>query len=281
MSPDPDRPATALGDRLRELRAGPFRSGSELARHLGWQQSKVSRIEHGRQLPTRSDLDRWARAAGADDEARAALHDLLDRAHVSTVSNAAAGRRPGGLESLQDDLRDLERASTLVAEYQPHLVPGLAQTPAYTRAWLTQAARPGLAGHVDVEGIVAARSARQAILHEPGRRVVLAMGEGALRSVHGPAEVQRRQLGYLQVIADLPAVELLVEPFTAATATLRGFQLLDDRVLLEDADGTRHLTDPDVVTRFRGTLDAVRERAVTGEAVITLLGDVMESLPGR
>ena len=74
-----------LAERLREVRAPRFRSGSALARHLGWQQSKVSRIELGQQLPTRADLNQWVEAVGADPDE---LHQLLDEAHVQTVSSA-------------------------------------------------------------------------------------------------------------------------------------------------------------------------------------------------
>ncbi|MGH3672233.1 MAG: helix-turn-helix domain-containing protein, partial [Pseudonocardiaceae bacterium] len=45
-----------LGERLRELRASRFRSGAALARHLGWQQTWVSKLELGAQLPSDGDL---------------------------------------------------------------------------------------------------------------------------------------------------------------------------------------------------------------------------------
>ncbi|MGH3997806.1 MAG: helix-turn-helix domain-containing protein, partial [Pseudonocardiaceae bacterium] len=41
-----------LGDRLRELRAARFRSGAAMARHLDWQQTRVSKLELGSQLPS-------------------------------------------------------------------------------------------------------------------------------------------------------------------------------------------------------------------------------------
>lgn len=269
-----------LGRRLRDLRAGPFRSGSAFARNLGWQQSKVSRIELGNQLPSRADLAAWADAVGAGDDVRTELHDLLDEAHVRTVSNRGASRGVGGLHGAQDDLGALERTSTLIAEYQPHMVPGLAQTAAYTRAWLRQPGRPSVAEHIDVEAIVAARSARQAVLHDPGRRIVLGIGEAALRNVHGDVDLQRRQLAYLQVIADLPSVELLVEPFAAATATVRGYEVLDDRVILEDTDGARHLTDPAIVARFGETLEALRSRAVSGTDAGAVIDEAARAIGG-
>ena len=264
-----------MAERLREVRAPRFRSGSALARHLGWQQSKVSRIETGQQLPSRDDLDQWVEAVGA---VPAELHQLLDEAHVHTVSSRGAARGAPGLPGAQEDLGALERASTLVAEYQPHMVPGLAQTAAYTRVWLTQPHRPTTVDDLDVDGVIRARTARQAILYQPDRRVVVALGEAALLSVHGDEEVQRQQLGHLQVLADLPAVELLVEPMSSATAAVRGFEILDDRVVLEDLDEARHLTDETVVVRFVAALAALRRRALAGKDAVERVREAQRNL---
>ena len=231
-----------------------------LERHLGWQQSKVSRIELGQQLPSREDLDLWIDAVGAVAD-RAELHQLLDDVHVQTVSSRAAARGDRGLPGAQQDLGALEQASTLVAEYQPHMVPGLAQTAAYARTWLTQPHRPSTIDTIDVEAVIRARMARQAILYQPDRRIVIALGEAALRNIHGDLAVHRQQLGHLQVLAELPTVELLVEPAATAMASMRGFEILNDRVILEDPRQARHLTETPVIARFNAALDALRQRA--------------------
>jgi hypothetical protein len=120
--------------------------------------------------------------------------------------------------------------------------------------------------------------ARQAILYQADRHVVVALGEAALRCTHGAVEVQRQQLGHLQVVAELPAVELLVEPMRCAMAVMRGFEVLDDRVVVEDADQARHLTDDAVVARFVAALDALRQRALSGADAIAYVRDVERSL---
>lgn len=270
-----DLSRTRLAERLRAVRAPRFRSGSALARHLGWQQSKVSRIELGVQLPSRDDLDQWIAAVGADP---AELHQLLDDAYVQTVSSRGAARSDQGLPGAQVDLAALERSSTLIAEYQPHMVPGLAQTAAYARSWLTQADRPTTLDTVDVDGVIEARLSRQAILYQPGHRIVIALGAAALSNAHGDLGVQRQQLGHLQVLAELPTVELLVEPPHTAMATMRGFELLDDRLVLEDTDGSRHLTDPPVVASFGSALTALRRRALAGSDAVTFVREVERTL---
>ena len=194
------------------------------------------------------------------------------------MSSRAAARSASGLPGAQLDLADLERRSTLTAEYQPHLVPGLAQTAAYARTWLTQPDRPTTLDSIDVEGVIEARLGRQAILYQPGRRVLIALAAAALGNVHGDLDVHRRQLGHLQVIAELPTVDLLIEPAHTAMATMRGFELLDDRVILEDTDGARHLTDPAVVARFATALTALRRRALAGSDAINAVREIEDVL---
>ena len=266
-----------LTDRLRELRAPRFRSGSALARELNWAQSKVSRIENGQQLPSRDDIDQWAAAVDADAAELHDLHDLLDRAHVQTVSARASARGQRGLAGAQRDLGGLEEASVRVAEYQPHLIPGLAQTAGYVRSWLSQPDRPTTVDQVDIERIVETRLARQRLLYGE-HRITIAMGVAALERVHGDAAIQRRQLSHLQVIAELPAVELLIEPSAAAMATVRGFELLDDRVVLEDTDGMRYLTDEPVIERFSAALDALRAHAAAGPDAVALIDSIAARL---
>src|SRR5690606_5866320 len=65
----------ALGARLRELRSEAGLQGKELADQLGWQRSKVSRLENGKQTATAADLRAWAQALGVPAESA----DLLSR----------------------------------------------------------------------------------------------------------------------------------------------------------------------------------------------------------
>ena len=60
-----------LAEALKALRVGAGLSGARLAEMLGWQQSKVSKIETRRQLPSRDDIAAWASAVGARPRRRA------------------------------------------------------------------------------------------------------------------------------------------------------------------------------------------------------------------
>ncbi len=118
-----------LGTWLRELRAARYRSASALGRDLGWQQSRVSKLERGAQLPTPEDLDAWATATGANPAVRAELADLLTAARVE-YSVWSDVYRTGGIAERQAELGRLEAQAAVIREYQPAMIPGLVQTPA-------------------------------------------------------------------------------------------------------------------------------------------------------
>lgn len=67
MSIDYQQAREALGARLRELRTETGLNGKGFAGRLGWQRSKVSRLENGKQ--TEADAETWAQGAERPDVA--------------------------------------------------------------------------------------------------------------------------------------------------------------------------------------------------------------------
>ena len=67
------RARQVMGARLKELRLDAGLTGRELAARYGWQPSKVSKLENGRQTPSEEDLRLWCEATGAPHE----LTDLV------------------------------------------------------------------------------------------------------------------------------------------------------------------------------------------------------------
>lgn len=217
-------------------------------------QPKVSKLENGRQLPSVEDIDAWAAATGADP---AGLHEVRRRAVRRDMDILEASRTPGGVEALQGQLEELEAGSQLIAEYQPFVIPGLAQTPAYTRAWLTQP-RPTVVATQEIEAKVAGRLARQERARGGGKQIVVAVNEAALQASYGDPEVLEEQVRKVREMAAVGEIELLIEPLTQPMAVLHGFELLDDAVFVETVYGGRILTDPSVVERFADALDRLR-----------------------
>lgn len=247
-------------------------SGSELAKALGagWRQPKISRIENGSQLPTKSETIAWAAAVGADPAPLLAL-----RAKAAAEWDAFKDRitGAGGPAAFQDELRALESScTTLLGEYQPALVPGLLQTAAFMREMADGEeflAENGISSET-LGPLIAAKIRRQAILHEGGRQVVHVLGEAVLHTRVGKVTVETMagQLMHLAETATMPGHELSIIPFAIASpiAPASGFVLYDqDLVVVETLSGRLQITDPEMIIRYGRWLQLLRQSAIKGD----------------
>lgn len=260
----------ALHARLRALREQAGMSGSQLARTLGggWQQSKVSKIETGRQMPTPEEVIAWARATGVDPDTLLALHS-------KAFAEFGAWRNrldlAGGPAAFQGELAALESSCTFLAEYQPAFIPGRLQTPSYMRQMTAGDTFLEEIGIDDDElsRIIAAKVRRQSILYEPGRRIVHVVGEAALRTRIGGITrgTMREQLLHLADLAELAGHEFGVVPFdvNSPIAPTTGFDMYDrDLVIVEALAGELQITDPGAINRYARWLDELLAVALKG-----------------
>ncbi|MGH4008771.1 MAG: helix-turn-helix domain-containing protein [Pseudonocardiaceae bacterium] len=267
---------------LKRLREAAMPSGAELARRTGWVQPKVSRLETGAQLPTEDDLRIWAQHTAASSAETEVLLDMLSAARVEYTPTADLLAR-GALARRQAHIGAMEAAATRIGEYQPAFLPGLVQTPAYTRALLELpgSARSKGASDAELDRIVAARAKRQALLSEPGRRWQFVIGETALWSAPGTREVQLEQLDHLVVVSELPGVEFGVIPLRAPMPVLplSGFRLLDDEfVFVESLAGEQRLDDPEEIAPIIRAFEVLRTTAATGTQTTTLIQHIATEL---
>ena len=263
-----------LAAHLRTVRAGAFRSGQRFAEHLGWPQSRVSKLETGAQMPTEEDIDAWVAGAGAPPEIRVELLSLLAEARVEYVNNRELGR-PGGLARNQAWIRELEAEANRLAAWLPAMMPGLVQTPAYTRELLGRPGRPTMAlptDAVEVEGLIGERVRRQEILYKPGRQIQLYIGEAALHSMPGSVDTLLGQLDRLTTLVGLTTVEIGLIPFPAMPIIpLSGFELRDDVVSIETLTGEQRISDPDEVAVYLRALDVLHDSALFGDDAVALI----------
>lgn len=275
VSTDHQRAREALGARLRELRAGV--SGRELAARPGWTQSKVSKLETGRQTATPADLAAWAEATG-QPAAAAELRSRLDGLESHTRSwrrQLRAGHRP-----VQDTLLvEYERSTTLRA-WQGSMVVGLLQTPDYARAVfhryqdLHQSVR-------DVDDAVRARVRRQELLYQPGRVFHIVMWEPALYAGVCAPHVLAAQLDRLGGVVGLDAVRLGIVPLGAQVPVppANSFWLYDERLAIaEDWHAELWLDDLESLALYRRVWDGLASAALYGAAAHRLLARARASL---
>ncbi|MFC3452455.1 helix-turn-helix domain-containing protein [Amycolatopsis speibonae] len=283
--PHPGSDRVRLATKLREIRAATGLSGNQFAKTLGWPQSRVSKIETGTQFPTGDDITGWLAAAGAGTE-EDAVTALLRRARVESVSFRQEFRKPGGAAAKQRSVLELEQQASRIAQYQPALLPGRLQTPAFMRSLLalpSGPARTGGASDADIEQLVAVRIERQAQLHDPGKALSLTIGEATLWTRIGDRDTQLGQLDRLHTLAGLRTVDLRIVPFDSVMpiAPLHGFSIYDAGLVVVELFAGEHLImDPDEIALYEALYGRLQAASVSGDAAARLIRNVSHRLAG-
>jgi len=270
-----------LAARLRSLRATTAPSGNQFAVLIGWQQSRVSKLETGKQLPTDADIRAWVVATRSSESVQTELLGLLTAARIEYVTHRDESRVEGGLAKVQQQLAALESQATHIAEWQPAMVPGLVQTAAYARELLERPDRPTMTDPDDInpEAIATERIRRQDVLYQPGRHIELILGEAALRSTPGTVQTLLGRLERLVSVTDLPTVEIGIFPFPMMPVMpLSSFSLHDDVVYIETLTGEQQLYEPDEVAVYRAAFDLLRAASLTGPDAVVLIQRIAAEL---
>lgn len=268
-----------LAEALRVHREHAGLSTSRLAEKLGWSQSKVSKLETGRTRPRPADVAAWCNALGVPVDRLNELIRLADEASVEARSWRAVYAAADGVAARQSAYRALDERAVRVAIFQPVIVPGQVQTPAYARrVFELFGASPD-----EAEQAAAARIERQSVLYNAGKRFDFLITEGALRLRVGSTDVLRAQYDRLSSVAGLSNVTLGIIPMDAPAVALP----LNSFVLREFADGPPavtvetltaeiSVTNDEDVDRYRDVLAKYQGVAVFGSAV----DDVLRHLSG-
>jgi transcriptional regulator with XRE-family HTH domain len=275
---------TRLAGQLKGLREAAGLSGNRLARLVGWAQSKVSRIETAKQLPTEEDIRLWAQATGA---APATVRELLGvrrDAIIEADTHQQHYRVAGSAASKQRDVLALEASSTRIGEFQPAMIPGLLQTAEYAEHLLRLPCGPGAWGADDAEiaRMTATRMERQQqTLYRPGKHVQMVVLEGALLTRLVPPAVLAGQLDRLIAVTSLPAVEFGVIPFSADVPVypIGSFAIFDTRlVVAESLIGELHISDPEQIASYDRFLALLLDVAARRDEAVQLIQRALTTL---
>jgi transcriptional regulator with XRE-family HTH domain len=240
-----------LATELRKLREQSGLSLTDAARKLGWQASRLSRIETRQSgIPT-PDLRKLLNEYEVEDEEyRKYLAELARRVNERGWWQKYAGL----IGSEYADLISLEEEARAIRTYEQELVPGLLQTPEYARA-IIRAAWPASTAQ-QIDRWVEVRMERQEILvrsDPPPPRFNVVLSEAVLRRPVGGREVMRDQLEHLMRPRDRANVTIQVLPFDAGVHpamagpfTMMTFPDPDDLgiVNVENATGALILEEP-------------------------------------
>ena len=263
----------SLPERLYRLRKGAGLNQGQLASALGWDRTKVSKIETGTQRPSGDDIRAWA-AAASQSEAAGELLDLL--ADVEAVHRTWRGRLRGGGAGIQDDYDRRVRAAKRIRAVSPLVIPGLLQTAAYARAIMTQVQETW--GAIDVDASVEARLRRQEALYDQSRAFEFVTTEAALRMPPCPPQVMLGQMDRLMSL-DLDNVTLGIIPIGVQMPVVpqNGFMLLDDVAIAEGHGGEDTLGEQESAVYAR-VFERLMSVAATGEGARRLIAAASASL---
>lgn len=272
-----------LATRLRELRQHAGLTGRQLAGRLEWDQSKVSRIERGKQLASADDVQAWAAATGLDGQQ---LQELLaERAAARTRAISLRDLHRAGQGPVQAGLVQLAVASRRIRQVELIAVPGLLQTPDYARAILEKVRAAGQHAEddaaEDIDSALEARLVRQQVLYDPGKTFEFVLAEPVLRWLLCDPAVMRAQLDRLSGVIGMPRIRLGILPLgvrlrwipTASVTVYEGPDVADAEHLTGVVYRGQDVAD------INQAIDRLWDDAVTGDDARRLIMDAARSLP--
>lgn len=193
---------------LRRLRESAELQGVDVARRLGWSTSKISRMENGQALPSRSDVARLLELYGVASP----LTELL-------LGVAEGGQLKGWWEPYADvlggkviDLVGMEAGAGRIRTWQSMLVPGLLQTREYAMAVIGNYDAIERASPAKMRRRTDFRMRRQERLTSPDVECHTILDEAVLLRRFGDEETMRGQLRHLLKLGELPNVRIQVFP---------------------------------------------------------------------
>ncbi|MFJ8048747.1 helix-turn-helix domain-containing protein [Streptomyces luteogriseus] len=285
---DRPEPAPTLLKMLVGVQLAGFREDARLAqdqaaRAVGFSAAKLSRIESGkgRRPPTETDVRALLELYGTEDYEASVLLKLLQRAGEPGWWQRYDKRL---MPEWFDRLVGLQEAAATIRTFEIQYVPGLLQTPAYTRAVVERGLPNAPAG--EVERRVELRRHRARLLsRDDAPQLWAIIDESVLLRVLGSTEVMREQLAHLVEMAERSNVTLQIVPLSVTNASAPAIPItylrfggldLPDVVYLEHIKSANFLEDRDETEEYRIALDRLADEALKPRDSLELLRQTME-----
>ncbi|WP_171169551.1 helix-turn-helix transcriptional regulator [Streptomyces sp. I05A-00742] len=271
MSDQAQEARQALGARLRGFRKDSgFASGRALARTLNWQESKVSRLENGKQNASEEDIRAWCAATGRQEH----VDDLIATVrHIDELWMEWRRQLAAGAEKRQKQALPVYSKTKVFRIWHPTLVWGTLQTPEYAAETLKQVIEyyeiPD-----DRDAATAKRLERQQYLYQGNRIFNVILAEQALYTNFGGADVMKGQLDRLVSAVRLPRLSLGLIPRSARMSIWPGnsFSMFDDNlVLVETYSAELSVTQPREIELYSKAFALLRQSAVYGSVARGLI----------
>jgi transcriptional regulator with XRE-family HTH domain len=266
-----------LGKRLRELRAQHDLTVEDVAEKLLCSATKVSRLETGARRPSLRDVRDLC------------LLYSIDEATTNELMSLARGAREQGWWTQYEDLAldpliGLEQDATAITCYSMYYMPALLQTKEYASVIIKTIA-PKMDPGIHRQR-VEARMRRQQLLEktDPPRYRVL-IDEAVVRRSVGGSAVMAAQLDKILEAERQGRATVQIVPFDAGeyAAVEAYFVLLEFEdpnlspvVYVEGLTGNRYLESKFEISRYRETIEYLRDSALTPRDSLSLIREIRQ-----
>lgn len=271
-----------LGTALRQFRHAAKLDQPQAAEIIAASQARVSRLESGhvtaRVIEVRLLLDAYG---VHDPEVRTKLEELAKHSkNRGWWLEHAAHLRPDYVDHIA-----LEDDATYIREWQPVMVPGLLQTPAYAEAVI--AGGPHYIDPERVAQLVTVRVGRQAKIEEGGTSYTAILWEAAIAHPLVGVDIHRDQLSAVLEVGRRKNVTVQVLPFSAGAlaAIASAFSSFSfdeeptaEAVTLDNLRGTSVLESPEDLAAYANAFDLLRSSALAPDASAQLIRGILRSL---
>jgi len=268
-----------LAVELRALRTEGGLTHEQLAKKIGQSRAQISRLENGH-VVDQADVMSILDALGVEDERWTMILTIAREAGERGwwESNRGMGER-------QALYANLEAGAETIREYQGTFVPGLLQTPDFTRARIEADRQTGSGGFTATKAIEG-RLGRQRMLRRPeGPKYDVILDELAIRRPSAPPEVLKAQLYHLAATVNVdPNVTLRVLPvaaeidgYTVPRSSFSIYTFTDpgdpNVVAVDTVTDDLVLTEQALVNRYLEMFNRLRRACLAEEASLQLLID--------
>jgi transcriptional regulator with XRE-family HTH domain len=270
-----------LGGQLRRLRESRGISAAQAARAIRGSESKISRIELGRNAVREVDVADLLDLYGVTDRSvRDQLLTLASRAGQVDWWHHYHDVLPGWFAAYLG----LEGSAALIRSFDSQFVPGLLQTEEYSTAVYQLAHSPE-----DVRRLVRLRQQRQE-RHSSAGQLWAVIDEIALRRPIAPPDVMRGQLQHLLNMASRPDLKIQVTPFRtgASYAAPASFSILKfaaedipDVVYVEQLTSALYLDKRADVDRYAQVMDLISATSTQPDETADFIDDLLAELAGQ
>ncbi|MFJ5267515.1 helix-turn-helix domain-containing protein [Streptomyces sp. NPDC088358] len=269
-----------LGAELRRLREASGLKSAEVAKRLMVSQPKISHLENGNRAISPRDVRDLCALYGVSDPQ--VIDSLMQMAKESGEHGwwHAYGDVP------QSVYIGLETDAASLHAYEPMVIPGLLQTPAYAQAVIVETI-PRITAE-QAAARLKVRLRRQHRIYDLARplRLWVVLDESALRRVVGSPDIMREQLEHLNALCAEPHITVQVLPYAAgAHPGLSGqfsiltFATSSDAgvVYMDGSAGDLYLEKQSDVQHYSVMHDHLRARALNPDSTRDFITDATKS----